>query len=47
LERLDENIGATRLELSEGDLAELDDAATRLGVAGARYNEAMQRMTGI
>ncbi|MEV0718814.1 aldo/keto reductase [Asanoa sp. NPDC050611] len=45
LERLDENIGATRLELPAADLAALDDAATRLGVAGARYDDAMQKMT--
>jgi aryl-alcohol dehydrogenase-like predicted oxidoreductase len=47
LERLDENIGATRLELPDTDIAALDEAATRLGVAGARYNDAMQRMTGL
>jgi aryl-alcohol dehydrogenase-like predicted oxidoreductase len=47
LERLDENIGATRLHLSSADLASLDEAATRLGVAGARYNEAQQSMTGL
>jgi aryl-alcohol dehydrogenase-like predicted oxidoreductase len=47
LERLDENIGATRLDLSSADIASLDGAATRLGVAGARYNEAMQSMTGL
>ena len=41
LQRLDENIGATRLQLSGADLTELDEAATRIGVAGARYNEAM------
>ncbi|GAA1844490.1 aldo/keto reductase [Asanoa iriomotensis] len=45
LERLDENIGATRIELSSADVAALDDAATRLGVAGARYGEAMQKLT--
>ncbi|GIF62039.1 aldehyde oxidase [Asanoa ishikariensis] len=45
LERLDENIGATRLELSAADTEALDGAATRLGVAGARYDDAMQKMT--
>ena len=45
LQRLDENIGATRLQLSGADLTELDDAATRIGVAGARYNEAMAKLT--
>jgi aryl-alcohol dehydrogenase-like predicted oxidoreductase len=46
LSRLDENIGATGLELSGADMTALDEAATRLGVAGARYNEAMQKLTG-
>jgi aryl-alcohol dehydrogenase-like predicted oxidoreductase len=47
LQRLEENIGATRLDLSAEDLTVLGEAATRVGVAGARYNEAMQRMTGL
>ncbi|GAA0813375.1 hypothetical protein [Spirilliplanes yamanashiensis] len=33
--------------LSDDDLTALGEAATRVGVAGARYNEAMQRMTGL
>jgi len=45
LQRLEENIGATRLDLSADDLAALGGAATRVGVAGARYNEEMQKMT--
>jgi aryl-alcohol dehydrogenase-like predicted oxidoreductase len=47
LQRLEENIGATRLDLSADDLAALGGAATRVGVAGARYNEEMQKMTGL
>ena len=47
LSRLDENIGSTTLDLSEADMTALNDAATRVGVAGARYNEAMQKMTGL
>jgi aryl-alcohol dehydrogenase-like predicted oxidoreductase len=43
LTRLDENIGATRIELSSADLSALDEVT----VAGARYNEAQQRMTGL
>ena len=42
LSRLDENIGATRLGCPTTTLDDLDAAATRIGVAGARYNEAMQ-----
>ena len=47
LQRLDENLGAVRLDLSADDVAALGEAATRVGVAGARYNEAMQSMTGL
>jgi aryl-alcohol dehydrogenase-like predicted oxidoreductase len=47
LERLDENIGATQLDLSSADLTALDEVTTCLGVAGARYNEAQQSMTGL
>jgi aryl-alcohol dehydrogenase-like predicted oxidoreductase len=47
LSRLDENIGATALNLPDGDMTALSEAATRVGVAGARYNGAMQKMTGL
>ncbi|OJF10240.1 aldo/keto reductase [Couchioplanes caeruleus] len=47
LSRLDENIGATALSLSDADMTALSEAATRVGVAGARYSEAMQKMTGL
>ena len=44
LERLDENLGAAELHLTEEDLAELDRASTSVKVQGDRYPEAMQRM---
>lgn len=47
LSRLEENLGAADLELGADDLAELSAAAERLGVAGERYNAAMQAMTGL
>jgi aryl-alcohol dehydrogenase-like predicted oxidoreductase len=47
LQRLEENIGAMWLDLSADNLAALGEAATRVGVAGARYNEEMQKMTGL
>ena len=47
LSRLEENLGALQLELTAEDLIRLSGAAQRLGVAGARYNEAMQEMTGL
>jgi len=44
LERLEENLGAAAIELSPGDLREIDSAAST--VQGARYPEHMERMTG-
>jgi putative GTP pyrophosphokinase len=44
LERLDENLGSTELQLSDEDLAELTEASGSATVTGDRYPEAMQRM---
>lgn len=44
LHRLRENVAAASIELSEGDLRSLDDAASRIKVQGARYPESVQRM---
>ncbi|MBZ5639642.1 MAG: aldo/keto reductase [Acidobacteriia bacterium] len=44
--RLEENIGATAIELTSDDLREIDDAASRVTVHGARYPEHLERMTG-
>ncbi|MGH8264594.1 MAG: aldo/keto reductase, partial [Steroidobacteraceae bacterium] len=44
--RLDENIGAASLELSSGDLREIESAASKITVQGARYPEQMQKMVG-
>lgn len=46
LERLEENIGAVDLELTPGDLQEIESAASRIVVQGARYPEELQKMTG-
>ena len=46
LDRLDENIGAASVELTSGDLHDIDDAASRITVEGARYPERLERMTG-
>jgi aryl-alcohol dehydrogenase-like predicted oxidoreductase len=47
LERLEENIGAARIELTPGDLAEIQTAATAIQVQGARYPEHLERMTNL
>ena len=44
--RLEENIGATRIELTPADLREIDGAAAQITVHGARYPEHLQRMVG-
>src|SRR5579863_1609143 len=47
LERLDENLGAADVELTTGDLQEIDAAASRIAVHGQRYPEQLERMTGL
>ena len=44
--RLDENIGAAQVELTPGDLQEIQSAAAKITVQGARYPESMERMSG-
>ena len=46
LHRLEENIAAANVELSPGDLRELDVAASKISVQGARYPEELQKMVG-
>jgi aryl-alcohol dehydrogenase-like predicted oxidoreductase len=46
LQRLDENIGALSVELTPGDLREIDAAASKITVQGARYPERLEAMTG-
>jgi aryl-alcohol dehydrogenase-like predicted oxidoreductase len=42
--RLRENMAADAIELSDGDLREIESAASQITVQGARYSEAAQRM---
>jgi aryl-alcohol dehydrogenase-like predicted oxidoreductase len=44
--RLEENLGAVSLTLTPDDLRDIDHAASQITVEGARYPEAMERMTG-
>jgi aryl-alcohol dehydrogenase-like predicted oxidoreductase len=46
LNRLDENIGAVAVELTPNDLREIDSAASKITVQGARYPEHLEQMTG-
>ena len=45
IERLDENIGAVSVALTAADLREIDDAASRITVQGARLPEAVLKLT--
>lgn len=46
LSRLEENIGAAEVELTQEDLRDIDNAASKITVLGERYPESMERMTG-
>jgi aryl-alcohol dehydrogenase-like predicted oxidoreductase len=46
LNRLDENIGAIAVELTPDDIREIDSAASKITVHGARYPEKLEQMTG-
>jgi len=46
LHRLEENIGAVSIELTSDDLREIDSAAAKITVHGARYPEKLEQMTG-
>jgi aryl-alcohol dehydrogenase-like predicted oxidoreductase len=46
LHRLEENIGAATIELTADDLREIESAAAQIEVQGARYPEAIEKLTG-
>ena len=47
LHRLEENLGAAEIELTDDDLREIEDAAANITVHGARYPEQMERRTNL
>jgi aryl-alcohol dehydrogenase-like predicted oxidoreductase len=46
LHRLEENLGAAAVELSSGDLREIDSASSKIALQGARYPEHLERLVG-
>ena len=46
LNRLEENLGATQIELTAEDLRQIDTAAAEIPVHGARYPEHLQKLVG-
>ncbi|HVN77023.1 MAG TPA: aldo/keto reductase [Thermoanaerobaculaceae bacterium] len=47
LPRLEENLGAAAIELTPDDLREINAAASKIEVQGARYPEALEKRTGL
>ncbi len=46
LHRLEENLGAVNVALTQDDLRQLDDATSRINVQGERYPEELQKLVG-
>jgi aryl-alcohol dehydrogenase-like predicted oxidoreductase len=46
LHRLEENLGATSLELTANDLREIDESSSKITIEGNRYPEHIEAMTG-
>jgi aryl-alcohol dehydrogenase-like predicted oxidoreductase len=47
LARLEENLGAAAVELTAEDLREIESAASKIPIQGARYPEHIEKMTGL
>jgi aryl-alcohol dehydrogenase-like predicted oxidoreductase len=47
LNRLEENIGAVAVQLTQDDLREIDAATSKITVEGDRYPERLEKMTGL
>ena len=46
LHRMEENLGGAALELTPNDLREIESAASKITVQGARYPEHLQKLVG-
>ncbi|MEJ2193821.1 MAG: aldo/keto reductase [Ignavibacteriaceae bacterium] len=46
LNRLEENIGSTSIELTKNDLRDISEAASKIKIEGARYPKSLQQTTG-
>jgi aryl-alcohol dehydrogenase-like predicted oxidoreductase len=47
LHRLEENIGAANIELTQNELQSIDEVLTQIEVAGDRYPEELEKRTGL
>ena len=46
LQRLEDNLGAADIELTAGDLADIERAAAEIRIEGERYLAQLRRLTG-
>jgi aryl-alcohol dehydrogenase-like predicted oxidoreductase len=46
LQRLEENLGASNVELMLNDLSQIDDAASKIQLQGDRYPEHLKKLVG-
>ena len=47
LSRIEENIGAAELELTDADMREIEAAASKIEIQGGRYPDALEARTGL
>jgi aryl-alcohol dehydrogenase-like predicted oxidoreductase len=47
LKRLEENIGAAAVEVTADDLRQIESAASKITIQGARYPEHLEKRTGL
>jgi aryl-alcohol dehydrogenase-like predicted oxidoreductase len=47
LHRLVENIGAVTIQLTQNELAEIEEASSQIKIMGSRYNEQQEKATGL
>lgn len=47
LSRLKENLGAANIELTQADLQQINEAASKIQIEGNRYPEALEKLTGL
>jgi aryl-alcohol dehydrogenase-like predicted oxidoreductase len=47
LNRLEENLGAANIELTPEDLRDINSAASKITLMGARYTEELEKRTGL
>jgi aryl-alcohol dehydrogenase-like predicted oxidoreductase len=47
LQRLEENLGAAAITMTADDLREIEEASSKIAIQGARYPDAIEKMTGL